>query len=479
MKKETKLMLSGAMALAFAMPAGAQQIANSDFEGEWAECVPYTYYSSEGYTDQLSQVVVGVNPANWIISNVAGMASYYEGSAMGLGSTQVGFETEGYGEGKAVQLVNSPNPFMASQIVPAYISLGTTWSTANPSFGLGDMEIKNSDGGAFGGQAFTGRPKGIEFMYKRARGAAKPEEKSTVVAYLWKGHWTQSDVPVTIYMMGEPTKVAMTDRDRCVLGYEMEGCQGGAVTHTDDAELIAVINAEITADSEDWVKFTADFDYKSDATPEMINVVIAAGDYFGGADAVGEGNSLTIDNLKLIYDDEQAADNYVGTLNIEMLGGMIAEDMPATINIVMTADDECTFTLPDFTLDLGGGPTLLGDIVVPGIKLTPGENNVTAYNGSVNGMELLGGELVADVNVAGTIDAEGYANFNIAVMWQGIPINVTFVGQRENSGIYGVAFDNAPVEYYNLNGVRVDADSAAPGLYIRREGNRATKVIIR
>lgn len=479
MKKEIKFMLSGVLALASGLSAGAQQIANSDFEGEWVDCVPYTYYGSEGYTDQLSQVVVGKNPANWIISNVAGMTSYYEGEAMGLGSTQVGFQTEGYGEDTGVQLVNSPNPFMATQIVPAYISLGTTWSTANPTVDMSGIEITKSDGGAFGGQAFTARPKGIEFMYKRARGTAKPGEKSTVVAYLWKGHWTQNDVPVTIYMAGEPTKVNMTDRDRCVLGYDMEGCQGGAVTHTDDAELIAVINAEITADSEDWVKFTADFDYKSDATPEMINIVIAAGDYFGGADVVGEGNSLTIDDLKLVYDNAQAGENYTGTLDIEMLGGMLAEGAPATININMTADDECTLTLPNFVLDLGSGPTVLGDIVVPGVKLTPGENGVTNYNGSVTGMQLLGGELVADVNVAGTIDGEGNANFNIAVMWQGIPINVTFVGKRDTSGISAVAAYNAPVEYYNLNGVRIDADSAAPGLYIKRQGNKATKVIIR
>lgn len=477
MKKQIRMM--AAMMAALAMPAAAQQIDNSDFEGEWVNCIPYTYYGSEGYTDQLSQVVVGVNPANWIISNVTGMASYYEGEAMGLGSTQVGFQAEGYEGGTAVQLVNSPNPFMEAQIVPAYISLGTTWSTANPAFGMTGFTINNSDGGSFGGQAFTARPKGIEFMYKRARGAAKPEEKSTVVAYLWKGHWTQNDVPVTIYMAGEPTKVAMTDRDRCVLGYSLEGCQGGEVTHTDDAELIAVINAEITADSEEWVKFSADFEYMSDATPEMINIVIAAGDYFGGADVVGRDNSLTIDNFKLIYDDVQTGENYIGTLNIEMLGGMIAENMPATINIAMTADDECTLTLPNFMLDLGGGPTPLGDIVVPGVKLTPGENNVTNYNGSVTGMQLLGGELVADVNVSGTIDAEGNADFNIAVIWNEIPINVTFTGKRESSGISGIAADNAQVEYYNLNGVRVNGDNMAPGLYVKRQGNKVSKVIIR
>ncbi len=73
--------------LALAIPAGAQQIANSDFDGEWYDCIPFTYYADEGYSDQLSKVVVGQNPAGWAISNVTGMAAYNDGSPAGLSST--------------------------------------------------------------------------------------------------------------------------------------------------------------------------------------------------------------------------------------------------------------------------------------------------------------------------------------------------------------------------------------------------------
>ena len=38
---------------------------------------------------------------------------------------------------------------------------------------------------------------------------------------------------------------------------------------------------------------------------------------------------------------------------------------------------------------------------------------------------------------------------------------------------------NAPVRFYNLNGVEVGADNMAPGLYIRRQGNTATKVVVK
>lgn len=38
---------------------------------------------------------------------------------------------------------------------------------------------------------------------------------------------------------------------------------------------------------------------------------------------------------------------------------------------------------------------------------------------------------------------------------------------------------DAPVEYYNLNGIRVNADHLTPGLYIKRQGTKATKVLVK
>ncbi len=47
-----------------------------------------------------------------------------------------------------------------------------------------------------------------------------------------------------------------------------------------------------------------------------------------------------------------------------------------------------------------------------------------------------------------------------------------------NSGISDVAVDeNVSIEYYNLNGIRVDEPT--PGIYIRRQGNKVSKVIVR
>ena len=36
---------------------------------------------------------------------------------------------------------------------------------------------------------------------------------------------------------------------------------------------------------------------------------------------------------------------------------------------------------------------------------------------------------------------------------------------------------NAPVEYFDLNGIRVNADNLKKGIYIKRQGNKVTKII--
>lgn len=50
-----------------------------------------------------------------------------------------------------------------------------------------------------------------------------------------------------------------------------------------------------------------------------------------------------------------------------------------------------------------------------------------------------------------------------------------------DAGVAEIVIDdeNAPVEFYNLNGVRVNSDNLVPGLYIRRQGAKASKFIVR
>ena len=51
--------------------------------------------------------------------------------------------------------------------------------------------------------------------------------------------------------------------------------------------------------------------------------------------------------------------------------------------------------------------------------------------------------------------------------------------ENVNTGVNDIVTEdvNAPVEYYNLQGVRVANPEA--GLYIRRQGNKVTKVLVK
>lgn len=262
--------------VATSFTAQAQQLPNANFNGKWVDCIPFVGSNETGK-------VQGTQPEGWIISNVNGY--------QGLGATIVGSQlTEN--ENLAVALKNTPNPFMASQIVPAYMSLGTTWNTSKGMF-----SITNKDGGSFGGMKFTHRPDAIQFKYKRT--AAEPSVPATVVAYMWKGEWQQADVPVTIALSGEPKKETMINRDRSILG--MESAEGGAVTKSEDALCIAQIQEKLSEITEEWKEMTIPFNYADkNAVPTHINVIFAANDYFD-ASTVKKDNTLSIDDVAFVY----------------------------------------------------------------------------------------------------------------------------------------------------------------------------------
>lgn len=448
------------------LPAVAQdpQLPNSGFEEPFKDCIPWTS------TDNTS--ALGTTPESWTISNVIGMSLW----GQNMGATQVGDKAEGFESESAVKVYNSPNSVMKTQIVPGYVSLGTTWSTSQVSSG--------NDGGTFGGVEFTGRPTEITFMYKRELGAEGNTQPATVVVYLWKGAYTQKDVPGNI--SGAPVTVDMVNRDRNILG--IETAEGGEVTKSEDAELIGKAIVNITDVTSEWKEGKVKIEYLSDATPEHINVIFAANDYFGDAAVIEADNSLTIDNVYCVYSDAPEpsgeATEYNGKLTIEMFGSDITEGgMDAKVLITPMSDGSYSFVLPNFTLDLGSGPMNIGDIKVDGVKGSTADG-VTTYTGSVENFKLANGMLETNINLNGEVQADGTANMTIDVIWINgdtqVPIKCVFTGDKTNA-INGIEIDstNAPVEFYNLNGVRVNGDSLAPGIYIRRHGNDVKKILVR
>lgn len=534
----------------------AQQLPNADFDGAWVACNPWTT-DPEAYPDMWDPAldVLGTEPEGWCMANVMGM---YLGSFF-MGSTQVGFqEDDGYEGSKAAKLVNSPNSIMESQIVPGYITLGTTWSTA------AGFDAHNKDGGAFGGIDYTCTPDAFAMTYKRTHGESAPDEPATVVAYLWKGTYKQADVPGNIAGV-DATKVTMVNRDRNILG--METAEGGEVTTEGDACLIAKINYSITGNAEDWTQLIVPFEYVSDATPESANVILSANDYFGPAETVGRDNTLIVDNLKMVFysratalsfggmalpgfssdqymyevpvempaefpeqmigvelmspratwrldiDRDNAvaavtvinagedidgashhtyviqfqkdapvipdtATEYVGSLTIEV-PGMDTEAIDGQ-SVFINDDPANGVTVALYNFTMGGSP--IGDIVINDVTCAETDGGTT-YTGAVEDLALAGGAIHCSVECDGTADADGHLVMDIKVGWMMdintvLPITVKFDGWKKGGSVTSVASDNAPVEYYNINGVKMNGE-LTPGLYIRLQNNKATKVIIR
>lgn len=259
-------------ALGVTASMAAQQLPNAGFEDDWTACTPWT---SDGNTN-----TKGSTPKPWCIANVYAMG--------GFGAAEVGTEAEGHNGGKAVKLTNKT---VYGQQIPGYMSLGTTWNTSELS-GI-SPKPGTKDGGSFGGTEFTYRPDALSFYYKRENGGENP---ASVVAYTWKGSWTQADVPGTV-AGSNPKTTTMIDRDRNILG--METTTGGIVTPSEDAKLISKINTTFTGDKAEWTLMEVPFEYEGEEAPEKINVAFAAGEYF--STNVPKNLSLTVDDVKLVY----------------------------------------------------------------------------------------------------------------------------------------------------------------------------------
>ena len=246
-----------------------------DFEDEWVKCTPWDTAGNKKQS--------GKTPNGWCVSNVY--------TSIVSRAFVVGTRLDIYDDGSdfAVKLKNTD---YAGQKIPAYMTLGTSWATAIGADG------HDADGGSFGGKKFTKRPDAISFDYMR--GNSKDNENATVVAYLWKGTYTQKDVPgnTALTSLGIK-KTTMTDRDRNILGMPTD--KGGEVTKTSDAECIATINHAITKSTEgEWETLTIPFVYKTNSTPEKINIIFSATDYFNRSKIVS-GNTLCVDNVKYVY----------------------------------------------------------------------------------------------------------------------------------------------------------------------------------
>lgn len=193
------------------------------------------------------------------------------------------------------------NKSVASQTVPAYLTLGNPWVFAYGS-GIGMLTYaKFGDGGSCGGIEFAYKPDALKFKYKHP---STTGETAHAIAYLWKGKFT-SNVPSVCDKNGTITEYTqLDDVDRVVLGKQTDGI-------STKGELIASLDYEITETTTTWQEVTIPLNYQSNSVPEKLNVIFSAGDYWTRANLKGN-SELHIDDVQFVYYSELASLTFNG-----------------------------------------------------------------------------------------------------------------------------------------------------------------------
>ena len=261
------------------MTAHAQELTNGTFDGDWVDCKP------DG------EHVVGTQPTGWMASSV-----YKMGLEKELVFQDV--DRQAVSEGHSVRMENlfvgiKLSSFVMGATAPGYITTGTSWAYGDIA-NVGKPE-DTSDGGSFGGVAFTHKPDAISLWMKRTHGTEKPNEKASVIFYSWKGK-TSSNVRTGLSTDNPANVIVMENRDKDVLGMPNDS----VVTKSDDFELVAKSENYIEGDITEWTQKVFPIEYTSDAAPEMMNIILASSDYFNRSE-LGEENTFTVDDVQFIY----------------------------------------------------------------------------------------------------------------------------------------------------------------------------------
>lgn len=192
----------------------------------------------------------------------------------------------------------------------------------------------------------------------------------------------------------------------------------------------------------------------------------------GTIDALGKVDlDINVDfsgnNIPVKFTAEATGKAYDGKLTVNMGTPSVSD---ATLYITPNGDGSYTILLPNFTFN----SMALGNIELVNVSATTDEAGTTTYAGE-------GILLGMPVGLNGTLAANGDINIDITVAMSAtniIPVNFTNVS-GSISGIADIeaASDNA-AEYYTIGGIRI-ANPAAGQLYIVKQGNKTSKVIVK
>lgn len=182
------------------------------------------------------------------------------------------------------------------------------------------------------------------------------------------------------------------------------------------------------------------------------------------------GSAIVLDNVKFLNAKSSVGLIVTGTAGRKVtLNNVTAEGTAeGTKGIVMAGD-----------LSLNGNNNIPVELGETG-KISVPEGGVLTNEQPIELTLAVVPELGATI-VSGTTDYKKFTVTNEGFYLNPDKVNNNLVlSDHKTTGIEDVVVDeNAPVEYYNLNGMRVNGDNMAPGVYIKRQGAKATKVYVK
>lgn len=243
-------------------------------------------------------------------------------------------------------------------------------------------------------------------------------------------------------------------------------------------------------------------------TSDAVEMTISSGSSANSNYVINDGATLTFKttnpNVRIISIKASVHSNYRGSVSlydkVTCSSGAIGEVMPRYNLWEPDAADKAagvesvTFTATQEVKDLVIWTVELrlyidAEVAISETEVELGTEQTKQLTAEVTPTEgIMPGKLVwtsSDEEVA-TVDAKGlvtagtkYGTATITVEYNGVKAECK-VDVTEAAGVADIAVEaEGPVEYYNLQGVRMAAEQLAPGIYIRRQGNKATKVMVR
>lgn len=472
-----------------AFTANAQQLPNVGFDSWKTTCGTSRSISKDGKKVDVARP--GVEPSEWNGSNVNQMGQKKPDLV-----TKVVDNSNTVVQVKNIYVGVNLGLIKIGSTAPGFINLGTPWVYASTT-------ISDCDGGVFGGISFDKKPDAIKGKYKRTDSNS---EDSHIIAYLWNGTYTSKIGNVAQTVTEEQNnvdRVVLGKATGSASGKLVASCDKAfSSTANKDWETIVVPldyvanagnptmmnviisagdywnrgnlkeNTTLLVDDVDFVYYSTltsltvggetialqegvyNYNLKTDMpSVSKEDVVAVCKSQFANAD-------VTIDNvnkqIKIVVTNQGGKDTdgatshtytlqypvkttYHGYLNVKMGYGYLAGNDAHDINITDYNDGTCDFVLPNLTVLMH-----LGDIEIKNMNVTTDASGLKTYSGVENNKKLMGGDIIANVKVNGTIDAKGTVNMDVDVVWlygeNEIPIKVKFTSSELSETVDGYYF---------------------------------------